>query len=83
VDTLHNQQFDKSLAHALEQAFVNFAHCLRLGDDYDTQVVYRLIALWFNHYAEAPCEFMHPAAVGGSFSTVIFDAHHPFAAVGC
>ena len=59
VDTQQNQQFDKSLSHALEQAVLNYCHCLRHGDMYDTQVVYRLIALWFNHYAHAPCQQQH------------------------
>ena len=57
VDTAQVTQFDRSLAQALEQAFVSYTHCLRLGDTYDTQVVYRLIALWFNHYAAAPCQY--------------------------
>lgn len=55
VDAQQNQLFDRSLAQALEHAILNYANCLRDGDKFDTQVVYRLIALWFNHYAAAPC----------------------------
>ena len=53
VDALQIQQLDQSLSKALEQAILNYAECLKHGDRYDTQVVYRLIALWFNHYATA------------------------------
>lgn len=56
IDAQQHQQFDRSLAQALEQAILNYALCLVHGDRYDTQVVYRLLALWFNHYADAPCQ---------------------------
>ena len=56
VDEKQKLQFEHSLSHALEQAMINYAQCLIHGDRYDTEIIYRLIALWFNHYANTPCQ---------------------------
>jgi hypothetical protein len=43
---------EAEVAEYLEKALLNYADCMRLGDAYDADVLYRLISLWFTSYMQ-------------------------------
>jgi ataxia telangiectasia mutated family protein len=48
------KHFETNLYSSLEKAVEQYTECLRSGDQYNSVVVYRLVSLWFTHYAHRP-----------------------------
>jgi hypothetical protein len=53
LDAEQHAQFDQSVANSMEKAVENYAAAMNYSENEpeDSHCLYRLIALWFNHYA--------------------------------
>lgn len=58
LDLEEQQAFEANVQNSLQAAIEHYCQCLALGDLYDKEVVYRLVALWFPHRDQIPNEKM-------------------------
>jgi len=52
LDVEEQRKFSENVHTSLQQSVEQYCECLITGDEYDSEVLHRLVSLWFTHHAK-------------------------------